>query len=576
MAHGLQGADGLGWKAAFFEQGRPVERTEIGQIGGLLHRQAPVQRREHQHTGLADDEGAAGAPGGHGKPAGLLLEHEGRRHRRQRPFAGLHPVGDGRAIGVARGKAEVGQLVVQQKAMHHLARAEGRFNRRGQGQRIASGIDDADVGGAVFDLPRHRRITGFEASGLAGAGDLHALCAGALGDQRCARGQIGGIEQAHPAASGRFDKIRVAQVQVSVGKHQARRFGIQVQPGGRRQPFFQRQLGRRCVAEHAQNLPDRDGACAGRRKAANLKIPGVCRVGLADGRAFFCLVSAQVGQSQQAGVAGVLAHLVHHGLRQFALVQGIGALAGDLLKDGCQGGVAQDVPGRMRIAISLIEISPGRRILAQIGIGFQQSVQAGADLEAILGQVDRWREQLRPRQPAMLAVGHLQHAQCAGHTHGAAAHGGLAERHRLAVSAQKQRGRRSHGRGLAAIKSVDLFAVEVQQERAAAKPAALRLHQAQDHLHGNGRVDRAAAGLDDLVARLRGQWIGRGHGKSGCRPTGFVGVAAGALGPHLRDIADVRWGGRRGATSQRGECCERQRRGPNGEFGFHECYINNS
>jgi hypothetical protein len=51
----------------------------------------------------------------------------------------------------------------------------------------------------------------------------------------------------------------------------------------------------------------------------------------------------------------------------------------------------------------------------------------------------------------------------------------------------------------------------VQQEGAAADAAGLRLHQRQHHLHGNGGVHRRAAGLEHLVARVRGQRVGGSH-----------------------------------------------------------------
>ena len=86
------------------------------------------------------------------------------------------------------------------------------------------------------------------------------------------------------------------------------------------------------------------------------------------------------------------------------------------------------------------------------------------------------------------------------------------ERHRLAV-ADEAVGRCRGRRGFAAIVGGDLPApcIPVQQEPAAAEAGGLRLDQVEDQLHGNGRVDRAAAGLQYLDAGVDGEWIGRRH-----------------------------------------------------------------
>ena len=70
----------------------------------------------------------------------------------------------------------------------------------------------------------------------------------------------------------------------------------------------------------------------------------------------------------------------------------------------------------------------------------------------------------------------------------------------------------------------------MQQERAAADAAGLRLHQRQHHLHGDRGVDRRAAGLEHLVAGVGGQRVGRRDRELASRPAGLVGVARRALG----------------------------------------------
>ena len=63
-----------------------------------------------------DDGRAAGAAAAHQKLAAGLVKHQRGRHGRARPLARLHAVGNGLALGVGGGKAEVGEFVVEQKA----------------------------------------------------------------------------------------------------------------------------------------------------------------------------------------------------------------------------------------------------------------------------------------------------------------------------------------------------------------------------------------------------------------------------------------------------------------------------
>ena len=77
-------------------------------------------------------------------PSGV--EHQGRRHRRKRPLAGLDPVRDRPAIDLGH-EREIGQLVVEQEAAHHDARAEIVLDRRRHGDRVAVAVDDREVAG---------------------------------------------------------------------------------------------------------------------------------------------------------------------------------------------------------------------------------------------------------------------------------------------------------------------------------------------------------------------------------------------------------------------------------------------
>ncbi|MPM83930.1 hypothetical protein SDC9_131000 [bioreactor metagenome] len=116
-----QGRYGGFGEALFFQHGGAIERSEIGQVDGLLRRQSPVEDAIQQLAGVVDDDGAARAATAHQQLAVALVEHERGRHRRAWTLAGLHAIGDGRAVGVLGGKAEIGELVVEQKAFDHLA-----------------------------------------------------------------------------------------------------------------------------------------------------------------------------------------------------------------------------------------------------------------------------------------------------------------------------------------------------------------------------------------------------------------------------------------------------------------------
>lgn len=139
-------------------------------------------------------------------------------------------------------------------------------------------------------------------------------------------------------------------------------------------------------------------------------------------------------------------------------------------------------------------------------------MQPGADGEALVGQRDGGLEQARPGQLAVLAVGLREHRHRAGGAHRAAAGHGHHEGQGLALFVEEELLVGPGGRGLAAIEGLDAAPVVVQQEGTAADAAGLRLHQREHHLHGDGRVHRAAAGAQDARAGLSGQRVGRRHG----------------------------------------------------------------
>ena len=137
-------------------------------------------------------------------------------------------------------------------------------------------------------------------------------------------------------------------------------------------------------------------------------------------------------------------------------------------------------------------------------------MQSRRDREALLRQLDRRLEQLRPRQAPMLPMHELQHAHRPGHADREPADDRLLELHGRAVRVQEHVGRRRGRRGLAAVIGRErlALAVEGEQEPAAADAGGLRLHQRQHHLHGDRRIDRIAALAQDVEPGLRRQRIG--------------------------------------------------------------------
>ena len=214
----------------------------------------------------------------------------------------------------------------------------------------------------------------------------------------------------------------------------------------------------------------------------------------AQGLALLRLVARQVGQTELTGVGGVLLHLVHDGLGDLALVQGLAALGGDAAQHGGQFGVAQVGAHVARVAVRLEEIGGGHRVLFQVGVALDQRVQARADLEAALGQLDGRLEQ---RAQGSRHAGGAPSPACArcqarrpSATHHAVVRPGLA--------AGVEKNFSSAAAGAVSRPVIGLYpaAAGVQQEGAAADAAGLRLDQRQHHLHRDGRVHRRAAGLE--------------------------------------------------------------------------------
>ena len=203
------------------------------------------------------------------------------------------------------------------------------------------------------------------------------------------------------------------------------------------------------------------------------------------------------------------------------------------------------------LSAGVIEIRCRHGVFGQVLFIRQQGMQPWADLETAFGQHDSGLEQGGPGHLAVRAVGHFQHAQGAGHTDRTASHHAVMEGHGFAVGIEEKFFVSAGGRSLAAVVGFDGLAVGVQQECPTANAAGLGLHQGEHHLHGDGRIDGRAPGLEYLVTGIGRQRVGGCHSKLGCGPAGLFGIARSAFG--LCGHGVVQCGGA-GAACKPGGC----------------------
>ncbi len=476
-----------------------------------------------------DDRRAARRTDAGQQPAAVGLEHQCRAHARAWPFARLDAIGHRFALGVTRLEGEVGELVVQQVAARQpgaavveQARAEGLFDGGGHRQRVAVGVDDADVAGAVLRLLGLRREGQRQRPRVARFGGAHAGRADQAGTLlQVARGQ-----QRIPVAARRRGEVRVGQVLRAVGIGQARRLGVAVQEVGGRQALLER-CQRPQLLQQAEDLHLGHVSRGGRREAADsvtLLPQGT------DGVALARLIAIQVAERQPPRIARVSIHLLHQRLGVFALIESGAAVFGDLAQQRGEGGIAQPMADWPGVAVGLVIEGRGLWIVTQGRVVLQQAMQARAHRETVVGEADGGLEQRFPGQLAVLPVRLFEHLHRAGHAYRTAADHCLLEIHRRAVRLQEQcfvGGGRSR---LAAVQGDHALTVPVQQKGAATDPAGLRLDQGQHHLHGHGGIQRAAARLEDFITGLGRQRVGRRHGEALGGPAGFSGIAGSGFG----------------------------------------------
>ena len=427
--------------------------------------------------------------------------------------------------------------------------AKAVLDRGGHGHGIALTVDDRQVaGGRQF-----RRTIG---AGLgrpgrgAGHGGTHGLLqADALGPGL----QVGGVQQpGHRHA----DKVRVGNVLGAVGVGQP--VGLRDQVNRVDRVGFQ--AAHIKVIQDAQGLQHRNAAGAGGRHAANAVTHAVHRT---HRRTHLVRVIAQVVQAQAARAGGVGADFGHDVVGNFTGVKRLGATAGNGPERGRQRRIFQPGPGGFGAAIRLKKIAGARftlRLNARRRTG-NRHTQARRYGKTALGQGNGGGKQLSPRQLAVGLVRGFQHAQ---HTGGTYRQATIDRRHpvqRLAVRADKQIRRGRPRRGFTAIVGQHLGGalVKVQQEGPAANAGGLRLHQVQDHLHGNRRIHRAATLGQDTNARLHRQRMGGRHHVLLGVLNGLGGVTRGRLGRPVwfcRLGLQRRWqrAAKPGAGGQQGQC----------------------
>ncbi len=378
-------------------------------------------------------------------------------------------------------------------------------------------------------------------------GHLHArrvaglrLAHRALLDEAGALFEIGLVEQCGNAAARQRDEVRVGGVAVAVRVREAAHFREHVHGVRAGDAVRGRQRLHVARLEHAEHLRHGDAARRRRRHAAHR----VRAVVVADRLAQLGSIGRDVGRGEEARIRRVAFDFRLDVARDAARVKDLGAAGGQFAQGARQFGILQHVPDGPRLAVRRIEVRARRRVVAEVPVPGQEAVQARADGEALFRQADRRLEQRLPRQLAVLAVRERQHAQHARRARRPAAHDALGTRHRRAVRMLEQMLVRLRRRRLAAVERLHLLAVVIHQERAAADARRLRLDEREHQLRRDGRVDRRAALLQHLVARLDGQRIRGRHHVLARRPAGLLAVAAGGLGGPLQ---------RRGVLGERGD-----------------------
>ena len=158
----------------------------------------------------------------------------------------------------------------------------------------------------------------------------------------------------------------------------------------------------------------------------------------------------------------------------------------------CVLGIAQRVTGLHRRTVGSREKSAGVRCACLRELAVRESGQPLRHDEALVSCPSRRVEQFAPGQAAEAFVGKAEHCDCSRRTGRTATRDRVGIRERLAVLADEHVRRRACRRCLPSVECREPAgpAVEVQEERSAAQPRALRLHETQRSLHSDRSVDR--------------------------------------------------------------------------------------
>ena len=306
----------------------------------------------------------------------------------------------------------------------------------------------------------------------------------------------------HPLDRHRHE-ARVPDVAVAVGVDEPARLREQ-KPGLRIGRVPGGDIG---AIENGEHLQQRNTARGGRWHAHR-----VATIGPAQGLGHLGAIGAQV--------------LVGHRARERRLVRGVHELFGDLsLVKGARS-IARDGFEGVRVLRILEQVA----LLDDVAIGAREKVahlvgrrkwralaqkhrEPLGHLEALRGAADGGLKQLQPVHGAELVVRAPQHGHDARHPGRAAAADGLDIREGLAVLVEEHVGVSARRGLLTAIERRHLAGVRivVHEERAAGDTGALRLDQPEHRLHGDRGIDRLAALLENLDARIDRQRIGSRH-----------------------------------------------------------------
>ena len=258
------------------------------------------------------------------------IELRGRLPGSTRLATGLPAASTGR-------EREIGQLVVEQEAAHHLVAAETALDRRRHRHRIAVAIDDRHVRGAlglvVQSLAEHVAPHSSRAAGRPAARPSSLRHA----DELRALGEVVAVEQARQRHA---DEVGVGHVLAAVRVGETVGLGDEVHrvDGVRSHRLHVEALEHRRASSARSSSPDE-----------GMPMPQIVRPRYvaAHGLALLGLVRGEVAGGEEPGVGRVRAHLGDDVVGDGAAVERVGAAGGDRAERGGELGVLDDRADRL-------------------------------------------------------------------------------------------------------------------------------------------------------------------------------------------------------------------------------------